>query len=314
MAFDVSTLANYTEQNKQELITSSVFGAKTQSRIASKGTIMTGVKSSETINIMETNATFQAGGGCGFNASGTTAITQRAVTVGKIKVHEALCPKDLESKYTQSMLPLGSQPDKIPFEQLYSEKKAALIAAQLETALWQGDTASGNANLARFDGFIKLIDAASGVVDGNTGGVTVATGITEANVRAIVNGVYKAIPVKLLDKDDLEIVCGWDVFRTFIMAMVSANLYHYDAASTDGEIVIPGTNTKLVALNGLNGTNRIFALRWSNMYLGTDLENEEEKFEIFHAKEADQIRFMAEWKTGVNFAFPDEITSFKLVP
>jgi hypothetical protein len=170
------------------------------------------------------------------------------------------------------------------------------------------------ANLARFDGLIKLIDAATGPVDGNTGAVTAATGITQSNVIAIVDGIFKSIPVKLLDKPDLEIVCGWDVFRLYVLALREKNLYHYDAANTDGELVIPGTSIKLVALNGLNSTNRLFAFRWSNVYLGTDMLNEEEKYEIFYAKEADQVRFVAEWKTGVNFAFPDEIVEFTLVP
>jgi hypothetical protein len=40
--------------------------------------------------------------------------------------------------------------------------------------------------------------------------------------------------------------------------------------------------------------------------------NEEEKFEIFYAKEADQVRFVSEFKMGVNFAFPDEMVKFIL--
>ena len=40
--------------------------------------------------------------------------------------------------------------------------------------------------------------------------------------------------------------------------------------------------------------------------------NEEEKFEIFYAKEADQVRFVSEFKMGVNVAFPDEIVKFIL--
>jgi hypothetical protein len=53
-------------------------------------------------------------------------------------------------------------------------------------------------------------------------------------------------------------------------------------------------------------------MRLSNMFLGTDLLNEEEKFEIFYAKEADQVRFVSEFKMGVNIAFPDEAVKFIL--
>lgn len=313
MAFDVTALADYTKENAEQLITSSIFNAKTQKRISSMGNVRTGIKTAEKIGVLETDAVFQTGGTCGFNPSGTTAITQRTITVAPIKVHEALCPKDLQKKYTQQMLAAGSRPESIPFEQEYTERKAQHIAAQLETAIWQGDTTSGNGNLNKFDGLIKIIDAAAGVVEGNTGGITAVTGITQANVMAIVDGMFSSIPVALLDKTDLEILCGWDVFRLYVLALRNANLYHYDAANQDGELVIPGTNIKLVALNGLNSTNRLYAFRWSNIFLGTDMVDEEEKFEIFYAKEADQVRYVVEWKTGVQIAFPNEIVKFTLV-
>lgn len=319
MAFDVSALANYTEQNAEQLISASVLGAKTASLIKSAGNVMVGVKSSETINVMSTDAVFQAGGTCGFNSSGTTAFTQRTVTVGKIKVNEALCPKALESKYLQKALPTGSKYDSIPFEQEYTEYKAKLIAKQLETAIWQGDTTSGDANLNKFDGLIKLIDAASGEIDANVSGfisgapITTATGIVASNVIAIFDGIYKAIPAQIVSEDDVRIFCGMDVFRTYTIALKNANMFHYTVdEKADNEFVLPGTTIKVVAVQGLNSTNKIYALRLSNLFLGTDLLNEEEKFEIFYAKEADEVRYVVEFKMGVNIAFPDEVVKFVL--
>ena len=319
MAFNVSALADYTEQNEALLVTSSVLGAKTASLIKSAGNVMVGVKSSETINIMDTDAIFQSGGSCGFNASGSTSFTQRTVTVGKIKVNEALCPKDLEAKYLQKALPTGSMYDSIPFEQEFTDKKAKRIASQLEIALWQGDTASGNVNLNKFDGLNKLIGAASGVVDANVSAfisgapISSGTGITAANVVSIFDGVYRAIPAQIVSEDDVTIFCGMDTFRTYTIALKNANLFHYQInEKADNEFILPGTTIKVVAVQGLNGTNRIYAMRLSNLFLGTDLLNEEEKFEIFYAKEADQVRFVSEFKMGVNFAFPDEIVKFVL--
>lgn len=316
MAFDVSTLAAYTEQNEALLVTSSVLGAKTASLIKSAGNVMVGVKSAETINIMDTDAIFQSGGSCGFNASGSTSFTQRTVTVGKIKVNEALCPKDLESKYLQKALPTGSMYDSIPFEQEFADKKAKRIAAQLETAIWQGDTDSANVNLNKFNGLVKLIGAASGVVAANDStyisGAPLSS-ITAANVISIFDGVYKAIPAQVVAADDMTIFCGQDVFRTYTIALKNENMFHYTVdAKADSEFVLPGTSIKVVAVAGLNGTNKIYALRLSNLFLGTDLLNEEEKFEIFYAKEADQVRFVSEFKMGVNIAFPDEVVKFIL--
>jgi hypothetical protein len=316
MAFDVSTLAAYTEQNEALLVTDSVLGAKTAALIKSAGNVMVGVKSAETINIMDTDAIFQAGGSCGFTASGSTTFTQRTVTVGKIKVNESLCPKDLESKYLQKALPTGSMYDSIPFEQEFANKKAKTIAEQLEVALWQGDTSSVNVNLNKFDGLVKLIGAASGVVAANAStyisGAPLST-ITAANVISIFDGVYQAIPAKVVAADDMTIFCGQDLFRTYTIALKNSGSFFYQIdVKADSEFVLPGTMIKVVALAGLNGTNKVYAMRLSNLFLGTDLLNEEEKFEIFYAKEADQVRFVSEFKMGVNVAFPDEIVKFIL--
>jgi hypothetical protein len=314
MAFNVSALADYTEQNEALLVTSSVLGAKTASLIKSAGNVMVGVKSSETINIMDTDAIFQSGASCGFNASGSTSFTQRTVTVGKIKVNEAMCPKDLEAKYLQKALPTGSMYDSIPFEQEFTEKKAKRIADQLEQGLWKGDTTSVNVNLNKFDGLLKLVNAASGVVDANVSafisGAPLAS-ITAANVVSIFDGVYKAIPSSIISADDVVIFCGMDTFRTYTIALKNANMFHYTVdVKADNEFVLPGTTIKVIAVQGLNGTNDILAGRLSNFFLGTDLLNEEEKFELFWAKESDQMRFVSEFKLGINFAFPDELTKF----
>jgi hypothetical protein len=311
MAFDVSALTNYTKENEALLVTSSVLGAKTASLIKAQGNVMVGVKSSEKINIMDTDAIFQAGGTCGFNASGTTTFTQRTVTVGKIKVNESLCPKSLESKYLQKALPEGSRYDTIAFAAEYNDKKSARIAAQLETALWQGDTVSANVNLNKFDGFVKLIGSSAVESNNATYYGTPATSITAANVVAIVDALYRAIPAQVVAKDDMTIFMSQDVFRTYTIALKNANMFNYSFdGKADSEFVLPGTSIKVVATPGLNGVSKLYAMRLSNAFLGTDLLNEEERYELFYAKEADEVRFVAEFKLGVNVAFLDEVASF----
>lgn len=315
MAFSVGSLAAYTEQNEKQLVMSSVLGSKTASLIKDQGNVMLGVKNAETINIMDTDAFFQSGASCGFNASGTTTFTQRTVTVGKIKVNEALCMKDLEGKYLQKALPAGSQYTEMIFAEDYSNRKAQKIAEQLEVALWKGDTASADGNLNKFDGIQKLVTAAGGsVVDANTS--TYITGgpiasITVSNVIAVFDAIYTAIPAKVVAKDDITIFCGMDIFRLYTVALKNANLFAYNLdIKADSEFFLPGSTVKVVAVQGLNGTNDLYAMRISNLFIGTDLLNEEERFEIFYAKEADQIRYVSEFKMGVNFAFPDEIVKF----
>ena len=63
----------------------------------------------------------------------------------------------------------------------------------------------------------------------------------------------------------------------------------------------------MIGVNGLNGTDKMFGVSMSNLYLGTDMLNEQDRFELFYAKEADEMRFVAEFKMGVQYAFPTEI-------
>lgn len=324
MAYDVSALTNYTAENVTDLVHRSLFLAKTLDLVKKEGVVMTDIKSAEKIELMDTDAIFQAGGTCGFTSSGSTSFTQRTLTIGKIKINESLCAKTLETKYTQKALKTGSRYDSIPFEQQYTELKAGTISDQLETAVWQGDTTSVNANLARFDGYIKLIDAAAVAIQANSATyiaagapIVIATGITLANVKGVVNAMWLALPAKIQGKADIRILCGWDTFNKFISAYTDVNLFHFapggnEVKQENGEVVIPGTNYVLTAVHGLDGTNRLFAVRMSNMYIGTDLMNEEERWEIFFAKEADEIRFVSEFKYGVNVALPNEIVTFTL--
>jgi hypothetical protein len=308
MALDLTGLTNYVKENEQQLATSLVFAPKTAKLIEAAGNVQVGIKSSEKINLMETDAVFQAGGTCGFSSSGTTAFTQRALTPGKIKVNESICPKSFEAKYTQKALRAGSMYDYMPFADEYTSKKIAVIGEALEVGLWQGDTASGNAQLNKFDGLLKLIAPAgvpvSGVIDGNPGNVAA---LSTSTIIAAVDEVYTLIPADIVSNGDVVIFAGMDAFRMYTVALKAANLFHYAAESVDFEIVIPGTSVKLIAVNGLNGTDKLIATRMSNLYLGVDLLNEEERFELFYAKEADEMRFVAEFKMGVQYAFPTEI-------
>lgn len=314
MALDLSALTNYVKENELQLTSAAIFSAKTASLIEAKGNVQVGIKSAETINIMTTDAVFQAGGTCGFNSSGTTTITQRTLTVGKIKIQESICPKTFEAKYTQKALREGSSYDYMAYATEYSAQKVQRIGAALETAIWQGDTSSQTANLNKFDGIVKIIDAlgfggAGDPIDGNAADLTT---LTTSNVIAAVDSVFAALPAALLDKDDVVIFCGNDTFREYVLALRNANLFHYPVDAANMELIIPGTAVKLIGVNGLNGTDKMFGLSMSNLYLGTDMLNEQDRFELFYAKEADEMRFVVEFKLGVQVAFPDEVVYWKL--
>jgi len=262
---------------------------------------------------MTTDAVFQSGGSCGFNSSGTTAITQRTITVGKIRVQEAICPATFEAKYTQKALRVGSTYDYMAYATDYTNQKIQRIGAALETAIWQGNTASSDAQLNKFQGFATIINALGfgGAGDPINGNVSALTTLTKANVITAVDEMFVSIPAALLDKDDFVIFCGNDTFREYVLALREANYYHYPVDAANMELIIPGTNVKLIGVNGLNATDYMVGVCMSNMYLGTDMLNEQDKFELFYAKEANEMRFVVEFKLGCQLAFTDEVVFWK---
>ena len=322
MSYNVTGLSAYTKENIDQLVKNSTFEARTQKEIMNLGNVYLNVKSAQTVNRMDTDVFFQDDSNCGFNASGTTTFTQRTLTVGKVKINEILCDKDLEPYYTQQKLKAGGQYESLAFAADFSEQKAAKIAEALETALWQADTggsAGTNGLLNKFDGVKTLITAAGGtVVDANTTGFygTPATGITTSTIaKNAVNAVIKALPAKIKGKSDVRIFVGWDVFAYLIQAYVDANLFHFapDAKIDDNEaaFTVPGTSYKVIPVHGLDGLNDIYAFRMSNIFMGTDLAGEENQFWIRWSEDDENVKFTARMKIGVQFAFMDEIVKFE---
>lgn len=307
MSLNVAGLTAYVDENKMALIKKSVLGGRTLRFI----TVQPDIKSSATINIINSDLIAQAGA-CGWNEAGETILTQQVLTVCPIRVNESICLDTLESYYTQKMMNPGSYNETIPFEEIYASEKADKINALIDDLLWQGDTAGGSGNLALCDGIIYQADNVwnAQTVDGNINGETV---IDATNVISIVDGMTSVIPTDIIALSDLYLFVGYDVYRTYALALRNANLFHYTGAENQGEDfsqMVPGTNVRVVAVRGLNGTNRMFLTNGSNFYFGTDLLSDAEEFKIFYDMNDDEVRFRAKWKMGVQAAFPEFIVQY----
>ena len=291
--YDVSALGNYTKQDANSLIYKIIAGGQT----ASLMTVQTGVKSAETINIVAARAVWQAGGACGFTASGDTTFSQRTITIGKVTAQLKWCEADLEAKYLQGALKLGSQYDMLTFEQQIVGDVLQNIIKDKERAIWQGDTSSTSAYLNKFDGLIKIINAASGVASATTVTWSVATS------RTAVQNVLTAMTDDMLANPNFKIFMGTAEARDYRLKLGIDNLYHLTGSDT--KLYAENSDIEIVPVIGLSGTKKLFAISTDNMYLGCDLLNEEEKLDLFFAKEADEIRMNCKFKLGVQIAFPD---------
>jgi hypothetical protein len=308
MSLNVAGLTAYVDQTKMELIRKFVL----EGRSASFLTIQPDIKSSASINILSSELVAQAGG-CGFTNEGQTILSQQPLTVCPLKVNESICLDTLEQYYTQYMMNPGSYNTQIPFEQTYVLDKIANISSLIDTLIWQGNTAlTGQTGLC--DGFITLADTtySGSVINGNTSS---ATAITPTNIISLIDDMSASINVNIINMDDLYLYVGYDVYRTYQIALRNANLFHYNGQQDQGENfsqLIPGQNIRVIALKGLNGTNKMFLSTKSNMYYGVDMLNDYENFELFYSQDFQEVRMVAKWKMGVNAAFWDMVSYFSL--
>ena len=309
MSLNVAGLTAYVDQERMALIKKMILSGRSVRYL----TVQPDVKSAASINLLSSNLIAQAGG-CGFTNTGTTILTQQTLNVCPLKVNESICLDTLEQYYTQAMMNPGSYNTEIPFEQIYAEEKVSQISSLIDDLIWKGNTSTGVGNLNLCNGFIRLADTtySASTVDGN---VSNATAITASNIIQLVDDAVNVIPANIIDMDDLYLYCGYDFYRTYATALRNANLFAYTGAEDQGESfsqMVPGTNVRLIAVKGLNGTNKFFISSKSNLYFGTDLLNDYENFELWYSLDNQEVRMASKWKQGVNAAFWDYVVYFKL--
>ena len=310
------TLNDYTDEQRTELLVRSLYDAKTAAMLNSAGQVIPGVKSAIQLPILESTIYLQDDG-CGNTTSGTTAISHRDITVGKAKIFEDICPVTLETKFTQIGLSAGHPEDLGVFEVQIGNEKAAAIADTIEQKIWTGDAD----NAGEWDGFLTILGdlgfgGAGDPIEGNPttgGGWTQLTSLTSSNIDEAIEKIYSLIPARVLNKRDSVLWMGEDSFRLALLNLKAANLFHYSPeAGNNMEMIWPGTNLKLVAVAGLNGTNKMVAGRMSNFFLATDMMNEEEQFKFWYSQDLDVVKFKCTFKYGCQIAFPAEVVYFKL--
>ena len=284
MAFNLSNLEKYVDEQRLPLIKKAVLGAKTISLI----NLMTGVKRTSALNLLNTNPTLQAGG-CGFTAQGDATLSQRLLNAENLKVNMEFCDKELLDywcAFETKASAIGTE--SVPFEEALTTSLNENINAKIEKLVWTGD----KNNTGEFDGILTVLDGEATKSASGTGAYNA------------IKAVYEEIPVEVLDK--AVIFVGADTFRSFMLEMVEKNFYHYPANGADvQEFVLPGTNTKIVSVNGLNSTNKVVASDPMNLFYGTDMLDDAETFEFFYDKGNRIWKFVCEFNGGTQVAFPE---------
>lgn len=291
----VTSLPTYVEERRLPLIAEAVLSAKS----ASLFSLQTDIKHAAALNLLNTNVEFGDGSTCGWDPEGTQELTQRILTVGNIKVNMPYCERDLLDKWLGYEVRVKAGAETMPFEEAFINEVIKSIAEKVEVAIYQGDTSSNTNNLKYFDGLLKILGAEAGTID--------VSAAAETTYMDKLMAVYAAIPELAYSRGDVAILVGMDTFRAFTQELIRENLYHYNLGAPEGELTLPGTNVRIIGVNGLNGTDKVIAASLRNLFFGTDLMNDMETFDFWYSKDNQEFRLVVKFNAGVQVGFPDEV-------
>lgn len=288
MGYKVDTLPAYIKQNRDILIKKSVLGAPS----VDKFTVQADSKGTVAINLMDIAAVLQDGASCGFSAAGSTNFSQRNIVTKVVKVNSQWCPKDLIGKYTEWAVNISAKNPNLPFEEYLTQGIVEDVDKQVEKIAWMGSDSLG------ISGVTEILSAETTTVKKQYAAGTSA--------YDIVKQAYMAIPVDVLDR--AEIFVGRDLFREFVNDLVEKNLYHYSAGEGSlTEFIFPGTNVKVNATAGLDGSGLAVAGDPKGIVMGVDLVNDKEDFDLFYSKDDRVWKLVIEFVLGFQVAFPDQM-------
>lgn len=300
MSIVKTSLPAYVEQNSDKLLRAAIMGAETTKLF----TLQVGVKTKTALNLLSTQVKFQDGSSCGFNADGTSTLTQRTISAPIIKVNMSWCDKDLLNTCLQHAVRVAAGTKVLPFEEDFVGDVVDNINLNVEKLLWQGDTDKSSDDVLKWtDGVIKILKASDGITVANQ--KLTHTDATPEEVKKAVDAVVMAIPTAVIK--DAVVMLGYDYYRSYIMALQALNLYHNAGDNLDkGETLYQGSSIKIKALSGLDGTGEIVAGDPKNFYFGTDLQGDTEKFDLWYSKDNQEFRFASEFGVGTQVAFPNQ--------
>jgi hypothetical protein len=305
-----SGLTAYVDENDTQLLTQ----LQMESELAPYAEVRSGVKGTERMHFMTTTATFQTDA-CSYSASDTTTFTEKDVTVGKIAIMEDICPKLLQGFWAQQVLAAGSRGEEaIPSEiaQAWTAKKLNLVRKQINVADWQGNTASGSANLNKYDGLLLEIFADGSVVDGNTSDASTATSVS--NILARMQEMYLAVPEDLRggapDGGGLVWFLPQAYYDFYVIALREANLFHFKGE--ERELRYYGTDITLVPQVGLASQDKMVITTRDNIVIAVDMESDEDTFEVWYSKDDRINHSLIAFKRGITYKYSDYIVKWGL--
>lgn len=308
--YDVSALAEYINEQAEEILTKDVLAARTLSLI----NVQPGIKHKEKLKLVDVDVVYQDGENCEISASGDVTFSDREIEVKPIAIVMKFCNNTLRDTWAQLLLAAGSnaETENMPAEAIIVNHFLEKHKDELEKLLWKGDTTLPSGNLSFSNGFVKLFtDNSASLVDLNPNG---ATTFTSSNAFDLTYTAFETMPEEVLDAG-AKIFMGRNFFTKLAKNLVDLNYfknYTPDDLSSLNSFVLPGTDLVVEKVSGLNGINEFYIAKPTELTAGTDLENDFENVNLWYEQKDDSIYFRVKFKIGTQVPFLNQIGRFAL--
>lgn len=297
---------DYIDELKDKLMAKMLFEGRTMEFAK----VIPGVKNKITLNLLA-NTAKPVAATCGWTPDPSNKyvnLDQKVLEVCPLEIKDAICPKDFEHLYLGMYMKNNKE---VPFEELIADSYINKAMNSNETMIWNTGSCT--------DGLLKMIDGDANVINASTEVSSAATAIDAVNAL-----IAKADPDILMHTDKI-IYTSYAMFNAYASELRAANLYiqantdYNNGGLANYELVIPGTDIKMVAIAGLdgvyvstgyavNGTTQAMLLTYKdNIVIGTDMLNDEETLDMWYSRDNDEVRVNIQYKLGWNFYFGEHI-------
>lgn len=290
---NVDAIVGYVDQQRVPLIGKSVLGAKAPQYF----TLMTGVKGTTALNIMDADPALQCGNACGFASENGTTFTQREMEAIPFKVNMTFCDKNLLDTWANYEVKVAAGIKDLPFEEEWTSQIVAKVQDQLEKFIWSG----GQYCEKTVKGIEGILNTENGIKVTAADGDSIYTKLVE---------LYLALPDAVQAADDVIAFVSYKSYNKLVQEILSASHYHLDVTNLEDGIVLPGTRVKVIPTQGIGSgvSDKTLAVigRASNFYFGTDMRGDSEVFDLWYSQDNREFRLAIEFVAGAQVAFPDE--------
>lgn len=239
---------------------------------------------------------------CDFADTGTVTLGEQILQPKELSVQLELCKGNYRNTWEAINMGFSANDSLAPdFSNFLIEQVLAGVAAETETAIWQGTATAGS-----FAGFEVLFTAQATQPSGQeVGGTTV----TDANVVAEIGKVLAAVPTAVYGKEDLNILIPTNIAKHYIAAQAALG---YRDLFNDGVTRMNFQGVNLITCPGMSD-DVMFGVRRSDFFFGTGLLNDMNSVSIVDRSATeldDNVRIGVNYTAGVQVGNAENVVTY----